>query len=312
MKKSFSIFLFLTFVQLCSFGQKKNQNELGFVSDNDLYVSLFLDGYYTNGLKIFFKTATLKNNTKYIHRFSVGQNIYNAYKHNVPNLSEQDRPYAGYAFIAYSKTKTFKNRLFGYEVSFGFTGKNTKAREAQNFIHKLYNIEETEGWKFQIKQQFEPRITLTYIHNIYHQENSIIQASSIHKINLGTIFSNATTGIAFKLKNENYKNTPISNSIFYGTALNTENKTWIKENFFGVKSYVIYQFLDKTVTGNIYYNNLNKTFDIKPWVWHTDFGYYWNLKHWNISYHQIFHTNNVQDMRKSWIRYGTIALSYKF
>lgn len=308
---SYAFFVILLFFNL-SIGQKKTNQEIGFTSDNDLYVSLFLDGYYTNGLDIFYKKAIFKNDTKYIHQVNIGQKIYNAYQHDVPLLKNHDRPYGGYAYVSYYQLKTNKNHLLGYGITLGYTGEHTKAQDAQNLIHVLYGIEKTEGWNYQIKQQFEPRFTFYYNKNLYHNKDGYLQASFTNQLNLGTILSNASSGIAFKIKSGESYNAPLNNSSFYGTALQTENENWLKENYLGIKSYFTYQFLDKTVTGEIENNIINKQFNINPLVWHNDIGYYWNLEHWNISYHQIFHTQNVKKMTKYWVRYGTIQVSYKF
>lgn len=306
------LFFFNIFI---STAQEQKNQEFGFVSDNDLYVSLHLDEYYTNGLELFYKkarTTTYKNFTKKIKHIRLGQKMYNPFHSDVPNVIDQDRPYAGYTYASYSEQFISQQNLFTLGITGGYTGKKTGAKEAQNFIHKFYNIEESDGWKTQVKEKINIGIQLDYVSNLYYNSQKNTQISLLASSNLSNIFTNISSGIAFKISTLKDQNTPISNTTFFGTALQTENENWIKESYFGIKSYTTYQARNLTITGELYNNPTQKEFNIKPWVWYNDIGYYWNLKKWNISYHKIIHTRKSKEITTKWITYGSIQLSYKF
>lgn len=293
-----------------------NTNEsFGFINDNDLYVSFTLDEYYTNGLSLFYKRAFNTNNKyfdKKIREIKVGQNIYNPFDSDVPSLYNVDRPYAGYLYMNYTEHFIDSKNILSIGLEFGLTGKKTMAEGAQNFIHQFYDIDESEGWNHQVKEQMGMGIRIDYTRSLFYSPDKKLQISSISNATINSIFTNFYAGIAIKINNGSEETTPISNSSFFGTALQTEGENWIKQCYWGIKSYVTYQNKDKTVTGKLQDNYLQKNFNLTPWVWHNDIGYYWNLKRWNISYHQIFHTQNIKEIAKNWIRYGSIQLAYKF
>lgn len=310
--------LFLPLIILNLLGlvaQNKTNQEFGFVSDNDLYVSTTLDEYYTNGIELFYKKVSPTNLglfTKKINHFRLGQKMYNPFKSDVEFVINQDRPYAGYLYARYSQQFINDKNILKIGLEAGFTGDKTKAREAQNFIHRLYTINESDGWDSQVKEKYNFGLHLDYTRSLFHKTESALQVSWLNQLNLNAIFTNISSGIALKLNTKIKETTSIANTSFFGTSLQTENESWVKECYWGLKSYTTYQFKDATVSGELQKNIFQKQFHIQPWVWHNDIGYYWNLKKWNFSYHQIFHTRNTKEITKKWIRYGSIQLSYKF
>ena len=81
MKKTKLLFVLLVLCFANINAQKQNE-EFGFITDNDLYVSLILDRYYTNGLELFYRKAKsiqFKNFDKKITTYRIGQKIYNPF-----------------------------------------------------------------------------------------------------------------------------------------------------------------------------------------------------------------------------------------
>lgn len=307
--------LFACFFAIVCYAQS-TQHEFGFRTDNDLYVSTTLDKYYTNGLDLYYRSTAKKSFgpfTKRIRSITAGHKMYNPHYFDIVYTELQDRPYAGYVYANYSESVVNKKHMISIGAEFGFTGEKTKAREAQAFVHQFYDKTDSDGWDTQIKEKFALGVSASYVGNLYYNPEKNIQLSFISNALLHQIFTNVSSGLGIKFNLD--KNNPlnsIDNTSFYGTAIHTENEHWTKECFLGIKSYVTYQKEDHTVTGELGNNFANKEFNIEPWVWHNDLGLYWSLKHWNISYHQIFHTANVKNLNTHWIRYGSIQLSYKF
>lgn len=297
---------------------QNTRNEFGFVTDNDLYVSFFLDKYYTNGLELFFHSAAKKpigNFSKRIRSIRVGQKMYNPDYFDTPYVYDQDRPYAGYVYANYSESFINKKHILTIGIESGFTGKKTMAREAQEFVHQFYDMQASEGWDTQIQEKFAFGLKAAYTRNLFHQPEKSVQLAFISNATLHQILANVSSGLGLKINlDKNNALTSIDKTSFYQTAVHSPNETWTRECFLGIKSYLTYQLKDYTVTGKLANTNdfIQKDFNTKPWVWHNDIGFYWNLKHWNISYHQIIHTANVSELRTGWVRYGSIALSYKF
>ncbi len=310
--------IILCFILILAFNlnaQKKTNKEFGFISDNDLYVSYFLDQYYTSGLEIFYKRVDETNFLSFekkIKDFRIGQYIYNPFNYDIVLVRQQDRPYAGYLFASYTENYISTKHLFKIGIDTGITGKNSGAEWAQNFIHQFYDLDPSNGWNTQVKQKLSVGIKIDHTYNLFYNPEKKIQIATTHKIQLNRIFSNISSGIDLKLNTSKEKSTGINNSVFYGTALQLKDEPWIKECFLGIKSFVTYQIADYTVTGELNNNFTHKNFNISPWVWTNDIGYYWNLKRWNVSYHQIFYTKNTKEIFKDWVKYGSIRLSYKF
>ncbi|NTV84690.1 MAG: lipid A deacylase LpxR family protein [Bacteroidales bacterium] len=76
MKKTFLCACIGIFLGMSSMGQGEYTFEAGIVSDNDAYLMLALDQYYTNGLMLYFRYAPGKINEKLnnkIIEFRIGQ-----------------------------------------------------------------------------------------------------------------------------------------------------------------------------------------------------------------------------------------------
>ena len=96
---------------------------------------------------------------------SLGQNIYTPSDISVATLMENDRPYAGFLYTSFSvQRRTYLPEHYAqmdhWQAVFGVIGAASFAEEAQNTVHRLRNIGEAQGWKYQLKT--EPGIAMQY------------------------------------------------------------------------------------------------------------------------------------------------------
>lgn len=307
--------LFVSFYTCKIDANAQAKHEIGLISDNDLYVSFYLDEFYTNGLELFYKQVS---KTKYsffckkIRQFNLGQNIYNPQDSDIPLVYLQERPYAGYLYANYSEHLINPKNILSLGFTVGVTNTKSGAEWAQNFIHTFYGIEPSEGWKTQVKEKYAVGVLANYTRCIFYKENIPLSVSWINKATLNTVFTNISSGLTFRYNFLKTMMAPISNSTFFGTALQNTNEKWIKEAFWGIRSFATYQVQDYTVTGELDKNLSQKEFHLEPWTWQNDFGFYWNLKHVNFSYHIIYKTRKAKEMKTKITRYGSLQLSYKF
>ena len=104
------LIIFFCFFCLSFFcvSQNSHSKELSLLSDNDLYTSLYRDGYYTNGLFLTYRTVSnsdTKNLAKKIYSYQVGHMMYTSAKATIESANLHDRPFAGYFFGEFGNLK---------------------------------------------------------------------------------------------------------------------------------------------------------------------------------------------------------------
>jgi len=94
---------------------------------------------------------------------SIGQNIYTPKDISRRDLIKDDRPYAGWTYlaIAFHVKNTFKLDVF--EVTMGMVGPASLAEETQKIIHGWLKSKEPKGWNHQLRN--EPGLTIGWQRN---------------------------------------------------------------------------------------------------------------------------------------------------
>ena len=168
MKKK--IVLLLLLFNLNSFSQEKFSRSIELNTDNDLYVSVKKDRYYTSG--VFLKYQFIGNKKrvlleKRIYEFQVGHEMFSPYKAIVQDISQHDRPFAAHLFTQFKITNTFKsNQILKTSLQFGIIGSSALGKELQDFIHNIYGFQKAIGWKYQIKDALSLNASLDYVKSI--------------------------------------------------------------------------------------------------------------------------------------------------
>ncbi len=91
---------------------------------------------------------------------SLGQNMYTPEDLSETGLIPDDRPYAGWLYLAvgfHNKTEDWMDTI---ELNAGVVGPASLAEQAQKFVHKIKNAEEPMGWGNQLEN--EPAINLIW------------------------------------------------------------------------------------------------------------------------------------------------------
>jgi hypothetical protein len=91
---------------------------------------------------------------------SIGQNIYNPNDQETRELIEEDRPYAGWAYVSAALNNHDADRLDSFEISLGMVGPSSQAENAQKIIHLWTSNGAPKGWDNQIKD--EPGVVLSW------------------------------------------------------------------------------------------------------------------------------------------------------
>lgn len=305
MTKNITYLLLLFFLNI--FSQKKK--EFGLHSDNDLYSSLRKDRYYTNGLFISYRYLSKKENKKRIYEIQIGQQLYSPFSSSVNDISEHDRPFAGYLFTGFGMSTFYKNNtIFKLNTQIGTIGTNSLGRQTMAFVHKIYNFRNPIGWKHQISNIFVLNINTNYTKNIAKLSTTTVAIDWVNSLSAGTVFNNISTGINLRIGLIPLKE--IKNTIAYQGNLSKE-QTNKKELFFHVKPKLNYILYDATIQGSLFNNNSPVTYNVKPIVFTSELGISYATNNINFSYRLNFHSKKLYSQPVPNInKYGSIIINY--
>jgi lipid A 3-O-deacylase len=163
--------------------QAQRPNTLTVNFENDLFTGT--DREYTNGVKLSWGSANLddyksdpclpavlkavnrmlrlKDPNPYTERnmvVSLGQAMFTPRNRERTTLDPNDRPYAGWLYLALGYNSRTEDAMRTYELDVGIVGPQSYAKQSQDFIHDLRNIPKWKGWANQLPN--EPGVQLTF------------------------------------------------------------------------------------------------------------------------------------------------------
>ncbi|MBE0502007.1 MAG: lipid A deacylase LpxR family protein [Desulfuromonadales bacterium] len=146
--------------------------------ENDTFAGTDRD--YTNGIKFswstpfdlldstslpawsfpFFKQLPFVGGSEGTHAVSIslGQDMYTPADAKSVEVVRDDRPYAGYLYVAAGFHTRHAIRKDSWELRLGVVGPSSLAEKTQNFVHDLIGEERANGWDHQLKD--EPAVDL--------------------------------------------------------------------------------------------------------------------------------------------------------
>jgi hypothetical protein len=141
--------------------------------ENDLFAGTDRD--YTNGIKFSWSTPfgemaktslpewsyTFFEQLPFIGRadsnhavsLSLGQDIYTPEDTETATLVKDDRPYAGYTYLAAGFHSRKERRKDNWEFRIGIAGPAALAQKTQNIVHDLIAADRAEGWDNQLENE---------------------------------------------------------------------------------------------------------------------------------------------------------------
>lgn len=310
------LYVFISiFLGLSAKGQGDYTCEMGMVSDNDAYLMLAIDQYYTNGLMLYFRYAPKAIKEKLYNKiieFRIGQKIYNPFQGYVPWLERMDKPFSGYLFAEAGISWFYRNEsMFKTELQIGVLGPSSHAEEVQEFYHRALNLYGIEGWEYQIHDAAGINLELTYIKSLKYFFNRQLDINFYSDVKAGTINDDVTAG--FLTRASIFKLHPIYNSNCTGSTISRNKDVSNKKElflYFSPKlSYIIY---DATIEGSMFSDTSPVTFDVRPVRLSLELGISGSYKNLNAGYSVIFQTRDAKnDLVKDHV-YASICLAYRF
>ena len=147
-----------------------------FYYENDLFAGT--DNNYTSGIKLSWVSANLQDYTsdpclpkwvRHLNHFSqslqpgayasrnmvisAGQEMYTPTDRTRRDLITDDRPYAGWLYMGFAYNARNEKEMDTVELDIGMVGPASLARQSQNFIHDLRNIDRFNGWDNQLSNE---------------------------------------------------------------------------------------------------------------------------------------------------------------
>ncbi|MCG1037752.1 lipid A deacylase LpxR family protein [Polaribacter sargassicola] len=312
--KKFSL-IFFFFISSFIFSQEKYSKEISFVTDNDLYVSVKKDRYYTSGIFLTYRYLSKNTKTtleKKIIEWQLGQEMYTPYKAGVGIVALHDRPFAGYLYGSFGINRVYKNdKIFNTSIQLGTIGENAFARETQDFIHNIYGFEKAAGWKYQIKNALGINLNAKYLKTLFKTQKNTLDLTWTNQLKIGTIYTNISTGFKARIGLKPLQR--IINSIAFNTNLNNNSTKNFREieSFIYVKPSIRFAMYDATLEGSFLNKNSDVTNTIKPLVFNLEAGLRFTANRFNFGYAYFYNTAKSEDLvYTNGQIYGKISINY--
>jgi len=155
-------------------GEERTPAALTIHFENDLFADT--DRYYTNGISIAWARPGMPGRParwlwaplgaerwfggRVSHISEVGQVIATPQDTDLVNPDPDDRPYAAILYMASALHFEQESRVDVVKLIAGVLGPAALGEEAQNFAHRLFGLDEAQGWDYQLGN--EPVLNLAW------------------------------------------------------------------------------------------------------------------------------------------------------
>jgi lipid A 3-O-deacylase len=320
LKYIFAAFFVVTFYTASAQSLQKNYTyELGFKSDNDAYLAIKQDRYYTNGIFVYFRKA-LKTNKKRdtslvikkIWSFSVGQKIFTAHSGKTQFIENVDRPITAYLYGSAALQWHFKNETFlKTELQLGTIGPAALGRQAQDLIHTTFKFYKINGWQFQLSNALGINMMVDYQRLLYRSQNQKNDFALPLKLAIGSTFSGASVGLLFRTGSINpfYHSAATESTVSVATI---GDKIKVQEFYFYVKPVINLILYDASIQGGMFKNHENEVvYAPIPWVFSPEVGANYSKNRISFTAAFVFKTREIKSTATSH-KYGSVGMLYRF
>ena len=308
MKRIVILFLFISsFV----FASAWKLRDLSLTTEND--ADFRTDRDYTYGSQI--ETLYEIQTNEYIS-FHIAHQMFTPedFDKEDANISDE-RPYAGFMYLAVGKHKVCNNTLDSLTFQAGFVGPSVHMDAVQRLIHSIIGSPDPKGWHDQIKDEailqlnYEKRVFIDLPKTIAKEENLVLYAGG----NFGNASTKVSGGLFYRFgwnmqKNfaprridyRGYSNIPLENS-----KDKKEKDAW-SFGLWGEGNYVLRDiFLD----GNTFKESAHVA--KKPFVFKGGFLISYRYENFTFDYLRTFSTKEFTS-QNYYHHYGTLHIGYSY
>ncbi len=295
--------------------QKLFTREIGIQSDNDTYVSLSEDKYYTNGLMFFYRFMPEKTDAKTIKQvveFRLGNKMYTPSDAKKPNIEDHDRPFAGYLFANAQVSKFYENEsMLRYGAQIGIMGPASGVGAFQEFMHDFIGWYGVDGWEHQITNAIGLNVHAMYSLKLTNYLSKQADINIYGLANAGTIRTNLAIGfwnrISFLQLNKVFESNLFGASIVKDRKLKSDRVT---DLFFFFKPQLEYHIYDASIQGGMFNDKSPLTYDIEPIQMTMEFGLMFQFERANFWYSVTLQSKDVKNDLVERYAWGSLKLSW--
>jgi lipid A 3-O-deacylase len=318
MKITLKTYLPLLFILIAKLGQAQNyKNELVVITENDAYIDITSDKYYTNGFFIKYRHALNGENlkagrSKEVIGFELGQKIYNPYYSYAPNPALHDRPFTAYLYGEANYSRFYQNKqLLKVSAQVGLTGKDALGEEFQKTYHKLVGQNQIAGWEYGLNSEPTLNLGIEYNKRLLATPNEIFDVTGTASAAVGNVITKANVGALLRLGKYN----EMDGSAAFNSLVSNHHKNNAKrryELFLSVAPQLHAIAYDSSLQGGLFLNDKGPiTFKPKPMVFTTQVGLTFAIARWTANYTATFTSNEVKNSATGY-RYASYSLAYRF
>ncbi|MGJ7030668.1 lipid A-modifier LpxR family protein [Niabella hirudinis] len=236
--------IFFIVFSLPVFSQTRRQFTI--LSENDGYISVNNDGYYTNGLQVAYQWRRSPVDTLHrekVNMFQLGQLIYTAQFAGEAGL---DRPITGYLYGDFhQKIFSRRNHLLKWGIGMGLIGPPALGKQVQERVHQVMQIYKPKNWDKQLRAGWGLVADVAWSPQV-GKHASLFDFKPLLAATAGNIFTHATVGSALLFGRHNPNNT----TVFWNNHAGSSKKD--REYFVYAFPTVSLKAYDATVQGSMF------------------------------------------------------------
>jgi len=318
MQQRYRLILFFSLLFTVSFktifGQLTPQNELGFRNDNDVYLMINQDQYYTNGIYFYYKRTidSLKYSRKWenkIWSIGIGHKIYNAKNGSIDSPTEVDRTITGYLYAnGEINWYTKKEEVFSLGTELAFIGAKAHGENIQKGFHHIFGFYDINGWEYQLNNAFGIDARAHYDRLLFRNKKKKMDILMNGNLSLGLNHTRLSLSPTFRLGRIN----ALFESAATGSRIQSKNYKPQKELYVFYRPQINWVIYNSTIQGGLLIDNKGPVkFDVRPWVFSQLIGFQYANEHIGMNLNYIFNTKEVIS-EASAHQYGSLSFIYYF
>ncbi|SEM92288.1 hypothetical protein SAMN05216436_10965 [bacterium A37T11] len=308
-----TIYLLLSGTSL-AFAQRAYRHEIGIKNDNDVYLLISQDQYYTNGVQFYWRQAfdSTKLSSQLLngsYEISFGQNIYNSNSAQIKWLGDVDRPITGYLFANASVNKFYSNgTMFRLGAEFGMIGPAALGKPIQQSFHDIFGLYPTAGWEFQLRSAVGVDVQASFLHTLFRNSSQSFDVALQYDGSLGFNHTGLLASPIIRLGNIN----PWHQSAYTNSRITSGIHGAKREFFLYYTPQLHYVVYDATIQGGFFLNNKGPVSG-RPETWQLahQVGLIYARNHITFNLHYIFQSREIKTMYYRH-QYGSVSFMYQY